>query len=68
MSQKPIRGDLLTVTEVAERLSLTDQTVRRKIHAGELPGLRLGAGRSSLRVDRGDFERFLVAGRVGSHT
>ena len=51
---------LLTVGEVAERLRLSEASVRRKIVAGEMPGYRLGSGRATLRVNEGELEAWLV--------
>jgi excisionase family DNA binding protein len=52
-------GRLLTVREVATRLGVNERTVRRKIEAGVLPAVRLGPGRSAIRVDADELERFL---------
>jgi excisionase family DNA binding protein len=35
------------------------QTVRRKIHSGDLAAYRIGSGMSELRIRRGDLERWL---------
>ena len=53
---------LLTVAEVADRLGLHHKTVRRLIHAGELPGIKLGRGiKSPLRVPADELSRWLYA-------
>jgi excisionase family DNA binding protein len=44
-------NELLTVHEVAGQIGQSEQTVRRKIRAGELAAVRLGRGpRAPLRV------------------
>jgi excisionase family DNA binding protein len=50
---------LLTVREVADRLKLSEKSVRRRIASGELPAVRLGGRGTQLRVD----ERELVGQR-----
>jgi excisionase family DNA binding protein len=52
---------LLTTREVADVLRVSERTVRRKVAAGEIPALRLGAGVGPLRVDRGELEQWLYA-------
>jgi excisionase family DNA binding protein len=42
---------LLTVRETAEKLAVSEATVRRLISAGILPAYRLGKKGSSLRID-----------------
>jgi excisionase family DNA binding protein len=53
---------LLTVREVADRLGVHEQTVRRKIHSGVLPAVRLGARGTPLRIDADELERWLYDG------
>ena len=53
---------LLTVQEVAVWLGVHPQTVRRKIHSGALPAVRLGARGTPLRVDQVELERWLYGG------
>jgi excisionase family DNA binding protein len=57
----------LTVAEVAEELSCSEPTVRRRIRAGELPAAKLGAGRNSaVRIPREGLEAWLwVSSRHG---
>jgi excisionase family DNA binding protein len=51
---------LLTVPEVAERLHVSIQTVRRRIATGELPVVRLGGGpQAPVRVDPDELEEWL---------
>jgi excisionase family DNA binding protein len=55
---------LLKVGEVAERLNLSESTVRRRIEMAEIPALRLGAGpQSPVRVDPAALEAWLEAVR-----
>lgn len=53
---------LLTVTEVAETLSISEKTVRRLIDAGELPVIKLGR---LVRIDPRDLDRFIASHRYG---
>jgi excisionase family DNA binding protein len=60
MKSQAVEPDLLRVPEVAERLRVSPEVVRRKIRSGELPGLRLGSGRRApLRVDRAELDAWL---------
>jgi excisionase family DNA binding protein len=49
----------LTVRDVAERLQVTEETVRRWIRSAELPVIKLGDPRSGYRVHPADLESFL---------
>jgi excisionase family DNA binding protein len=49
---------LLTISELAERLSLSERTIRRMVGGGQLPCLRLGR---QLRFVPGDVLRWLAA-------
>lgn len=49
----------LTVTEVAELLQVTEETVRRWIRRSDLPALNLGGPRAGYRVYPSDLERFI---------
>jgi excisionase family DNA binding protein len=52
--------ELLTVREVAERLRCSEDTVRRRVAAGELPAVRTGAGpRTPLRVKATVLDQFI---------
>jgi excisionase family DNA binding protein len=53
------------VDEVADRLGVIPDTVRRLIASGELRAVRLG--RRMLRVDPEDFERFLRERRTAEN-
>ena len=60
MSTKTQTRPLLKVAEVAERLSISESTVRRLIETGELPAHRLGAGpQPPVRVDPAALEAWL---------
>lgn len=50
----------MTIREVAEHLRVSEQTVYRRIGAGELEALQLGKGpKAPIRVRAGALERFL---------
>jgi excisionase family DNA binding protein len=48
---------LLTVTEVAATLRVSNMTVYRLINTGALPAIRIGR---SFRIREGDFSRYLA--------
>ncbi len=51
---------LLTTHQVARRLGLGEDSVRRKLREGVLPGLRLGSSnRSQYRVREDELQRWL---------
>ena len=54
--------ELLTVDEVARRLKLHPETVRRWIRAGKLRAIRLGSDRAGLRIRASEVQRLLGAG------
>jgi MerR family transcriptional regulator, light-induced transcriptional regulator len=54
---RPTPGDLITLQEAAERLSVHYMTAYRWVRRGELPAFKTG-GRLRIRVD--DLERFLA--------
>lgn len=47
---------LLTVRETADRLRLSERTVRRMVASGVLPALRIGG---SIRVDQAELDAWL---------
>ena len=49
----------LSVREVALRLGIHEQSVRRKIAAGQIPALQLGGPGCALRVLEDELERWL---------
>lgn len=53
---------LLTVTELAERLQLSEKTIRRMIAGGRLPCVRLGR---QLRFSTSDIVRWVSARKEG---
>ncbi|MBF6589098.1 MAG: helix-turn-helix domain-containing protein [Ktedonobacterales bacterium] len=60
MSEGPSSARLLTVPEVALQLGVTEETVRRWLRAGDLPGVRL-ARKAGWRIRAPDLEAFLQA-------
>jgi excisionase family DNA binding protein len=50
---------LLTVREVADRLKLSEKSVRRRIASGELPAVRLGGRGAQLRVDERELDEYV---------
>jgi excisionase family DNA binding protein len=51
---------LLRLDEAAERLGVSTITVRRRVHSGELPAVRLGpSDRYPIRIDESELERWL---------
>jgi excisionase family DNA binding protein len=55
---------LLTVREVAALLRLSESCVYTMTAAGQLPHLRVGNGRGSIRFLREDIDRFLSGCRT----
>jgi excisionase family DNA binding protein len=52
--------DLLTPTEAAEQLLVTDGTIRDLVRRGKLRAYRLGDGpKARLRIERAELLRFL---------
>jgi excisionase family DNA binding protein len=49
----------MTVEEVARRLSLNPETIRRWLRSGRLRGIRLGERRAGWRVRDSDLNAFL---------
>jgi excisionase family DNA binding protein len=49
----------LTVPEVAERLRLNPETIRRMLRDGRLSGFRLGADSAGWRVSQQDLAAFI---------
>jgi len=60
----------LTVEQVAERLAVNPETVRRWIRSGALPVLQLGGPRTGYRINELDLEAFISEryGPVGKVT
>jgi len=55
-------GRLLTVAEVAERVRVSEWTVREWLRRGRLRGTRPGGTRLGWRIPEQELERFLAAG------
>ena len=51
---------MLTVSEVAERLRLKPETVRRWLRSGKLHGVSLGSDSAGWRVPEPEVERLLA--------
>jgi excisionase family DNA binding protein len=62
-----LNEEWLTVEEVAAKLKVSEETVRRWIRAKKLPVLDLGGPRAGYRIRPGDLEKFLTHrfGNVG---
>lgn len=54
--------DLLTISEVAEALKVSQSTVRRMILKGELAAFKVG-NRGQLRIEKRDLEIYLSENR-----
>jgi excisionase family DNA binding protein len=54
-------GSLLTVSETAERLRVSEKTVRRLIERRELPAFRVGG---SIRLDAGELDQWIGLHRM----
>lgn len=54
------RDAWLITAEVAERLRVTEDTVRRWIRNGQLPVLDLGGSRAGYRIWEKDLEAFIT--------
>ena len=52
-------GELLTVQQVAARLKMNPETVRRWLREGKLRGYLLGGDRAGYRVAEQDLEAFI---------
>ena len=53
-------GRVLTVSEVADRLRLKPETVRRWLRSGKLRGVSLGSDSAGWRVPQSGVERLLA--------
>jgi excisionase family DNA binding protein len=60
------KGRLLTVEEVAERLGVNQDTVRRWIRNKELEAIDLG-GRAGYRISEAALDRFIDERRSTAH-
>lgn len=57
---------LLTVPEVAERVRVSEATVRDWLRHGRLPGIRPGGTKAGWRIAESDLDRFLQEARKAS--
>jgi excisionase family DNA binding protein len=56
----------LTVAQVADRLAVSELTVRRRIATGDLPAIRLArTGRAAIRVPADELDAWLRSVRRG---
>lgn len=53
----------LTVREIADRMRVTEFTVRNWLRSGKLQGYRPGGTKAGWRVKESDLERFIEGGR-----
>lgn len=53
-------SEFLTVAEVAERIRVGPETVRRWLRAKKLHGKSFGRGQTGWRIDKAEVERFLA--------
>jgi excisionase family DNA binding protein len=60
MTDSGIETDrLLTVEDIAERLNLSPETIRRWLRTGRLHGIRIGARRAGWRIPERNFDQYL---------
>jgi excisionase family DNA binding protein len=59
LSNAKRRDSLMRVKEVASALDQHPATIYRKVHAGQLPAVRLGEGRAAIRIPRDELEHWL---------
>jgi excisionase family DNA binding protein len=50
---------LLTITQVAERLNVSESTVRRRIASGELSAVQLGGTGAPVRIDERELDAYV---------
>ena len=50
---------VLTVPEVADRLRINEETVRRWLRTGKIQGVRLGGTRAGYRIPESEVDRLL---------
>ncbi len=53
---------LLNMREAGEAMSCSPWTIRRKIYAGELVGVKIG---TKLNIERAELERYIESNRTG---
>ena len=60
MSTVAPQRPLLTVREAAERLAVSEKTIRRRIAEGAIPAVRVGTAKGqALRIDPAELEAWL---------
>ena len=60
-----MRGQYMTVAQVAERLQLSELTVRRRIASGEIPAVRLTRrSRGAVRIPADELDAWVATARV----
>jgi len=62
MATQPAQPRFLTVAEVAQQMRVSNMTVYRILHSGELPAIRVGR---SFRVPAEALEKYLATNVVG---
>lgn len=63
----PAGGErMLTVSEVAEVLRVSPETIRRYLRRGWLKGTLLGGRGSAYRIDEAELRRFQASGAAGA--
>ncbi len=63
MIQTMTSENLLTVEEVARRLTVSAYTVREWLRTGKLKGYKIGPTKAGWRVHAADLDAFVEAGR-----
>jgi excisionase family DNA binding protein len=58
-----MKRPLLTIRDVAQRLTIAPSTAYALIQSGKIVGHRIGVGRGAIRVDEEDLETFLESCR-----
>jgi excisionase family DNA binding protein len=61
-----VTEQLLTVQDVAFRLRITPETVRRWLRTGKLRGALLGGDKMGYRIAESEVARLLLSANVGS--
>lgn len=59
--QEPGYRQFLTVFEAAHRMGVSSLTIRRAIWKGDLPAVQPGGPNGIIRIDRDEFEAWLIA-------
>jgi excisionase family DNA binding protein len=59
----PEEEPLMTVKEVAGRLRVSEETVRRYLRSGRLKGMALGGRSAGYRIEASELRRFLDQSR-----